>query len=237
MRPQTLATMAEIPPPLPNEILNLVIEHLRAPSLCLGDQTPDDSYRTNQAALCNLCLSSRVLNSIALPVLYHTVVFHDKRSPSLYRLLRTLAQRTDLPMLVKSVAFTTSARALGRWMTRWLLDEGKRHPESIIFCAPDDDPDFFGASGLSMTVVRGAHHKPVNLVERMLGSLLCFTPCVRTFLIETRHQQDLSALQDVFAQQIVAKVLAGPSAARPLPNLENLRVQTRSSLYENEFIS
>ncbi|KAJ4417723.1 hypothetical protein N0V82_005997 [Gnomoniopsis sp. IMI 355080] len=218
------------PPPLPPELLGLIINCLQPPPLRLGDTKPADSYKPNQTALRNLCLASRQLSYFAQPVLYHTIVLHDHRyaAPVMDGLVRTLAKRTELAMFVQDLAVTTSPDAFDD-MNRRKASHTYPRFRFRRFEGASTDPSFFKAFGLDGLTFEGHY-----LFERVLGSLLCLTKNCTRLLLEFPLVADLQVLQKVLQQYIVARALARSHVTLPLPNLKTLRVQGRPTTNDDD---
>lgn len=202
---------------VPSELLGLIINHLRPSPLPLGDTVPR-SYRPRQTALRNLCLASRQLHAIAQPGLYHTIVLYDHpyAVSTLYRLVRTLANRPELALLLRDLAVTINYDATPDGHVPWIgdLDLPHRFPgtgtTTFPFWLIPQGPDI-RADGA--------------VLERLLGCLLCLTNNCTRLLLELPVSGDLWALQEVLQQHIVGRVLARSDDTLPLPNLRTLRVQ------------
>lgn len=213
---------------LPPELWDAIVHCLQLPPLRLGDTKPNDSYHSNQAALRNLCLASRQLQTIARRVLYHSVILYDSASPALYLLVRTLATKRELATFVRNLAVVTPdpnllEKTLYCELLRRCLGASVPIDARAIFQAPPDEPGFFHTSGLSLTSLSP------DIFERLLGSLLCLLPNVQRLLIELPPlYHEWNVVEEVMQYQILARVLAGGSSSRdalPLPNLTTLQVQ------------
>ncbi|KAI0847525.1 hypothetical protein F5Y00DRAFT_263435 [Daldinia vernicosa] len=111
-------------PPLPPELLLCVFDYFRLPVQDVTSTIPPPEFLVNRKTLYNLCLTSSVLNDLAKPLLYQTVIFflesrdsEDHQSAiaygglrSLILLVRTLFWKDEYCEYVKNIICPASLK-------------------------------------------------------------------------------------------------------------------------------
>lgn len=215
---------------LPTELLQQIIGNFSIPTLRLGTTRPDsEDFKANRAALRNLCLASGLIQGIAQPLLYQTVIIYNDTPNSLHRLIRSLILRPDLRPLVKYVAFTPFVKEAD-----CRSDMARDYLVGALELVRDiagRDGGFLHAAGLSEEIeaIKHAHScdmdsSAASVPNGMFASLLCLTPEVHTVLLEVVPGIHRSSITETFGSVFGARVLDG-SDARLLPKLTTLQLQ------------
>ncbi|KAI0387957.1 hypothetical protein F5Y04DRAFT_15178 [Hypomontagnella monticulosa] len=113
---------------IPNEILLVIAEQLRLPHISTDTSRVPKDFLPKRAALYNLCLTSKTLETYARPLLYEIVVFYLDSEPSLWGspedfgglrelmiLVRTLLNRPDYCRYIKHIVCPAGLRYSKWW--------------------------------------------------------------------------------------------------------------------------
>ncbi|VUC23523.1 unnamed protein product [Clonostachys rosea] len=212
---------------LPVELWRHVLQNLVLQRLAPDQAQPDPSFLAKRNALRQLCLTSRMLSTIARPLLYETVVLYPavvlpfgrvyvKAVDPLVRLSLTLAQNSSLRPWIKNLAvlipLSNTDNVCGEM-------KGRIHKFWPDFCTYIEQPgvderDIFSATGL----ITGPGEEPV---PKIVATLLAMVPKLETLLL----MDLLNSGTEVFDQAVRNLVDSQSTKDKFLSELKTLQFQ------------
>ncbi|KAI0597747.1 hypothetical protein F4775DRAFT_558422 [Biscogniauxia sp. FL1348] len=223
---------------LPNELLELIFQHLYLPPLILGSELPDRTFVENRAALRSLCRTSRLFLDLTRPLLYEKVVLYideenltaDREllagSKSLVLLIRTLTQRPGLRAYVKYVACPMLLHTSPWWHNddrAELVSASWKYSKADFTGLSADDQIVFGLAGLDISHAAPpkSEDEESKIAEQLLAVLVCLASSLETLLLQTMERQKYKILHQTITRALKHERLRH----RILPNLRTLQFQ------------
>ncbi|KAI1505259.1 hypothetical protein F5X99DRAFT_368822 [Biscogniauxia marginata] len=223
---------------LPNELLELIFDHLRLPPLRLGSELPDETFIENRAALRSLCRSSQLFREVARPLLYEKVILYiDEEnltedgellagSKNLMLLVRTLTQRPGFRDFIKYIACPMLLQTSPWWHQddrAELVSASWKYNKADFSDLLGDDWLVFRLAGLrtSDSAPQSSEDDVAGIAEKLLAVLLCLTPSLETLLMHTIERQRYRILNRTIAQALKHERLKDQT----LPKLRTLQFQ------------